>query len=87
MCVPVTPGWPPPLSFSSSSSLLLPPPPPEDEGLTLQIVVPDGVGPGVHLGVEVPDVGQVIFVVPEGVAPGAQIQLWYDSSGSLTLLT
>lgn len=62
-------------------------PPPEDEGITLQIVVPDGVGPGVHLGVEVPDVGQVIFVVPEGVAPGAQIQLWYDSSGSLTLLT
>jgi hypothetical protein len=57
-------------------------PPAEDEGLVLQVVIPDGVGPGTQLGVEVPDVGQVTFEIPQGVGPGAEIQLWYDSSSS-----
>lgn len=86
---PVAAAPPPPAAFAAPPPVSAPSAPPmeaappmEDEGLTLQIVVPDGVGPGGQLGVEVPDVGQVIFVVPEGAAPGAQIQLWYDRSSS-----
>jgi len=87
---------PPPPAASAAQALAAAPPsaagdepsaPPrealaEDEGLVLQIVVPDGVGPGTHMGVEVPGVGQVTFEMPEGVAPGAEMQLWYDSSSS-----
>lgn len=50
----------------------------EDDSCILQIAIPEGVTPGMQLGVNVPDGRLLYFTVPEGTAAGTQLHLACD---------
>jgi hypothetical protein len=64
---------PPPDGFAGTT-------PSEDAGLELEVEVPDSVGPGQLMGVQVPSGEVLALEVPAGHGPGSKFHVLYDET-------